>query len=206
MVSAQTPAMKKASVSMRPAAAAASGKNYKLTGSPTAPVTIELYTDYSCPACRALYMQVLPKIETEYVATGKVQVLHRDFPLPIAAHQYSKLAARFANAAGQLGQTQYLLVSKQLFETQPEWTQNGNIDAQVAKVLSQAEMQKVREMVKSDTHLDDTVTADVAMGNRDGLNETPTMIFVTKGKRQKVSGQLPVKVLESYLDQLLAKS
>jgi protein-disulfide isomerase len=60
-------------------------------------------------------------------------------------------------------------------------------------------------MVKSDTHLDDTVTADVAQGTKDNLQSTPTMIFVTKGKRQKVDGYMPFPILKSYIDQLLSK-
>lgn len=176
-------------------------KNFKLSGSPSAPITLELYTDYECPSCRSFYLEALPALETQYVATGKVQLLHRDYPLP--QHQYSKLAARFANAAGQIGK--YDLVAGQIFKTQNDWAQNGNIDAVVAKVLNQTEMAKVRDLVKGDTHLDDTVTTDVAMGGRDNLNQTPTLVIVKNGKRQKIDGAVPYPILKSYLDQMLAK-
>jgi protein-disulfide isomerase len=176
-------------------------KNFKLSGSPTAPVTVELYTDYECPSCRNLYMEVLPLLEAQYVATGKVQLLHRDFPL--TQHQFSRVAAKYANAAGQIGR--YDLVAGQIFKTQSEWAQNGNVDAAVAKVLAPGEMQKVRDLVKGDTHLDDTVTADLAMGARDNLNQTPTMVIVNKGKRQKIDGAVPFNILKSYLDQMLAR-
>ena len=181
--------------------APATAKNYKLKGSPTAPLMIEVYTDYECPSCRNLYIQTVPDLLKQYVATGKVQMLHRDFPLSM--HQYSKLAARYANAAGQLGH--YDVVANQIFKTQQEWDQNGNLDVQVAKVLDAATMQKVRDMVKSDTHLDDTVTADVAMGTKDNLNQTPTMMFVLKGKRTKIDGFMPFPILKSYIDQQLAR-
>jgi protein-disulfide isomerase len=176
-------------------------KNYKLSGSPSAPVTLELYTDFECPSCRMMYLDVLPPLEAQYVATGKVQLLHRDFPLPM--HPYSKLAARYANAAGQIGK--YDVVAGQLFRTQPDWAQNGNVDGAVAKVLSQAEMAKVRDLVKGDSHLDDTVTADVAMGNKDNLNQTPTLVIVKNGKRQKIDGNVPFGILKTYLDQMLTK-
>ena len=55
----------------------------------------------------------------------------------------------------------YDLVANQIFQSQPIWAQNGNVDAEVAKVLSPAEMQKVRELVRTDQHLDDSVTKDV---------------------------------------------
>lgn len=204
MVAQNTPPSQKKTTPEHKAIAASApvaAKNYKLSGSPAAPITIEIYTDYECPSCRALYMQTLPDLQTQYVATGKVQLLHRDFPLP--QHNFSKLATRWANAAGQLGK--YEVVATQLFKTQPDWSQNGNIEAQLAKVLDAGDMAKMRELVKSDTHLDDTVTADVAMANKDGLNQTPTMIVVNKGKRQKIDGMVPFPILKSYIDQQLAK-
>lgn len=185
-------------------APAAAVKNFKESGSPNAPVTMELYTDYQCPACRNFYLEVLPSVISQYVVTGKVRLIHRDYPLPIPQHVYSKLAARYANAAGELGS--YDVVATQIFRTQQDWEQNGNIDAEVAKVVPAAEMQKIRELVKSDPHLDDTVTADVALGNQDRLNQTPTMVFVVRGKRQKIDGSLPFPILMKYIDELLAKS
>jgi protein-disulfide isomerase len=183
-------------------ASAPAMKNFKESGSPDAPLTLELYTDYQCPSCRSFFLDVLPSVISQYVATGKLRLIHRDFPLP--QHPYSKLAARFANAAGQIGR--YDTVSTQIFKTQQEWEQNGNVDGEVAKVLPPGEMQKVRELVKSDGHLDDSVTADVALGNQDRLNQTPTMVIVSRGKRQKIDGPLPFPILKTYLDELLAKS
>jgi protein-disulfide isomerase len=176
-------------------------KNFKETGSTAAPLTLELYTDYQCPSCRSFFLEVLPSVISQYVATGKVKLVHRDFPLP--QHTYSKVAARYANAAGTLGS--YDTVSTQLFKTQAEWEQNGNVDGEVAKVVPAAAMQKIRDLVKSDSHLDDSVNADVAMGNQDQLNQTPTIIIVSHGKRNKIDGPVPFAILKSYLDQLLAK-
>src|SRR4051794_27093521 len=129
LLAAETPAKKAAAQVKKPATAAA--RNFKELGSPNAPVTVEVYTDYQCPSCRALYMEVMPQLNKDFVETGKVRLIHRDFPLPM--HQYGRLAARYANAAGQLGR--YEIVSNQIFKTQPDWSQNGNVDAQVAKVL-----------------------------------------------------------------------
>ena len=176
-------------------------KNFKLSGQASASVTIEIYTDYECPHCRKLYLETMPEIETKYVKTGKIQVLHRDFPLP--GHQYSKLAARYANAAGQLGN--YEKAVTQIFTTQADWSQNGNIDGAMAKVFAAGEMVKIREMVKSDAHLDDTVTADFEMGRKDALSETPTLMVVKGGKREKISGFMPPSILGSYLDQVIAR-
>ena len=76
----------------------------------------------------------------------------------------------------------YEVVANQIFVTQPEeWSQNGNVDATVGKVLAPADLEKVRAMVKTDSHLDDSVAQDVAIANnQDHLNQTPTIVIVPK--------------------------
>jgi protein-disulfide isomerase len=174
---------------------------FKQAGSPTAPILCEIYTDYECPACAELYRDVMPRLISEYVESGKVRLRHRDFPLP--QHQYARLAARYANAAGTLGQ--YDLVVNHLFQTQSQWENDGSIDHQLAQVLAPGIMQKVRALVKNDAALDDSVAADHAMGVEDRINQTPTIIVVYKGKRQPIAGFPNYVLLKTYLDQLLAK-
>jgi protein-disulfide isomerase len=199
---AQTPAtsMKKISDTKVASSSNLAIKDYKESGSPTAPITVELYTDYECPACRAFYLETLPYLIKDFVATGKVRLIHRDFRLP--QHQFSKVATRYANAAGEIGK--FELVTNQLFQTQPDWSQNGNVDGDVAKVLSPADLEKVRNLVKNDTHLDDTAVRDEAIANnQDHLNQTPTIVIVAKGKREVISGGMPYAILKQYLNQKL---
>ena len=61
-------------------------RNYKESGSPDAPIACEIYSDYECPSCAAFYRDTMPLLVAEYVQTGKVKLLHRDFPL--AQHTY----------------------------------------------------------------------------------------------------------------------
>jgi len=174
---------------------------FKESGPVMAPITVELYTDYQCPHCRAFYLETLPLLTNEFIKTGKVRLIHRDFPL--SQFKYSKTAMHYANAAGQVGK--FEAVALQLFETQPEWSQNGNVDAAVAKVLTPAEMEKVRVLVKTDSHLDDSVARDVAMATSDHLTATPTIVIVYKGKRETISGGPAWPVLRSYLNNKLGE-
>jgi protein-disulfide isomerase len=143
----------------------------------------------------------MPLLIAGYVQTGKVRLLHRDFPLP--QHRYAKLAARYANAAGQAGQ--YDLAVTRLFRTQDLWSVSGDIEAQLAPALPPAVMRKVHDMVEHDQRLDDTVTADQAMGVSDRLRATPTLVVVWKGNRQAISPIPSYDLLKSYLDDLLAR-
>jgi protein-disulfide isomerase len=171
-------------------------EGYKQSGSPNAPVIFEIYSDYECPACAAFYTRVFPQFEAEYVKTGKVRVIHRDFPLP--QHPFAKLAARYANAAGETGH--YEEVVKQLFASQPEWAATGNVDGAVARVLSPETMLRVRALVKSDTGLDATVAADLSMAGWDHIDQTPTIVFVYKGIREKVAGAPSFDLLRSFVE------
>jgi len=202
---AQTPATSIKKVSDTKAAAPASTGgvvSYKMSGSPSAPITIELYTDYECPACRSFFLYSLPDLTKDFVNTGKVRLIHRDFRIP--SHQFTKVATRYANAAGEIGK--FDVVTQQLFQTQPDWAQNGNVDGTVAKVLSPADLEKVRALVKNDSHLDDSVVRDEAMAtNQDHLQETPTIVIVAKGKREVIGGGMPYTILKQYLNQKLAQ-
>lgn len=182
-----------------PTPKAAPANDFKVSGAPDAPLTCEIYTDYECPACAAAFRDVVPMLQAEYVATGKVRLVHRDFPLPM--HAYSRLAARYANAAGRVGE--YEVAVAQLFRTQSAWRQTGDIDAELAQVLPPVEMQKIRQLVNGDATLDDSVAADVAMGHEDQITSTPTLIVVKNGKREKISPLPSYELLKTYLDGLL---
>jgi len=182
-------------------AAAHGAANYKESGSPTAPVTVEIFSDYECPACAHFYTTVFPQFAADYVKTGKVRVVHRDFPL--SQHPYARLAARYANAAGELGR--YDEVFMQLFLHQADWAPDGSIDAVVAQVLPPSVMQQVRKRVKDDTKLDDTVTSDLALVANEKINQTPTIVFIYKGERRKVTGPPTLPILKSFLEEMLAK-
>jgi protein-disulfide isomerase len=184
-----------------PAEAPQVTRNFKETGNPAAPITCEIFTDYECPHCATIYDQIVPMMLAEYVQTGKMKVVHRDFPLPMHAH--ARLAARYANAAGRLGQ--YELVVNQIFRTQPVWARTGDVDSQVAQMVTPEIMEKIRAMVQNDGQLDETVISDLALAREDNLNQTPSLVISYKGKRQVIAPVPPYSFLKSYLDELLTK-
>jgi protein-disulfide isomerase len=176
-------------------------RNFKESGSVLAPITCELFTDYQCPHCATVYLRTLPGFIAQYVSTGKVKLIHRDFPL--TSHAHARIAARYANAAGALGY--YDIVVHQIFRTQAIWAASGDVGTQVAQVLPPKVMDRVRDLVQNDAHLDDTVAADVAAGQQVGLNQTPSMLVIYKGKSQMLAPIPPPELLKSYFDELLTK-
>jgi aspartate/methionine/tyrosine aminotransferase len=73
----------------------------------------------------------------------------------------------------------------------------------MAKLLPPAAMQKVRQMVQSDKTLDALADADVALGQKEQINQTPSMVVAAKGKRQVIVPIPSYPLLKSYLDDLL---
>ena len=66
-------------------------------GPDNAPVTMIEYSSLGCPHCAAFHRDILPKIKKEYIDTGKVRLVYRDFPLgtpALAASMIARCAGR----------------------------------------------------------------------------------------------------------------
>jgi protein-disulfide isomerase len=173
---------------------------HKAFGSKNAPVTMEVFSDFQCPACKTLFTTTNRRLMDDYVTSGKVYLIHRDFPLPM--HAYSRVAARYARAAAQLGKGE--AVEQALFQNQEKWEQNGDVDGTVAAVLPAAEMAKVRALVKGGT-LDSMIDKDSALGQTYRVNQTPTTVFHCKGQTYPYSGVMTYDILKTFLEQLLSQ-
>ena len=66
-------------------------------GDDNAKVTIIEFGDYQCPFCRSFWKDTLPRIKKEYIDTGKVRLVFRDFPQ--ADHRQAVAAAIAAECA-----------------------------------------------------------------------------------------------------------
>ena len=67
-------------------------------GEANAPVTIEEWADFQCPACRAFAINVEPQLRTSYVATGKVRFIFQNFAFLGAESEWAAQAAECAAA------------------------------------------------------------------------------------------------------------
>lgn len=174
---------------------------YKESGSSSASVTLEIYIDLQCPPCATFYSETIPSLIAEYVDTGKVKVLYRDFPMP--HHKYAEVAARYTNAAGMIGK--YGAVSEQIIKTQAMWKESGDVETQVAAVLSPDELQKVRTILATSAEPDESIARDRAVGADEHISQTPSIILVANGKRRKIAGAPSLAKLRNDLDELLAQ-
>jgi protein-disulfide isomerase len=169
----------------------------KAFGNPGAPITIELFSDFQCPSCRALHMDLLPSIMRDFVIPGKAYLVYKEFPLPM--HNHSREAAAYACAAARVGK--YEQVADALFQNQPSWANDGKVFETVATVLTPVEQKKVQALAKDPSVLAE-VQEDVQEGQSKPVNQTPTMVIVAHGKEYKIPGGLNYNLLRGFLDGL----
>ena len=86
-------------------------------GPATAPVTVTEYASMTCGHCAHFNETVFPKIKSEYIDSGKIRYVFREFPLDIKAAAGSMLARCIAkDDAGK-----YFAVIDMLFKQQTDW-------------------------------------------------------------------------------------
>lgn len=167
-------------------------------GNPSAPIRIDLYSDFQCPACKVLHDQTLEPLIVNYVNAGKVYLVFRQFPLPM--HVHAREAASYACAAQKIGK--YQQVGDQLFRTQESWASSGDVAGTACSVLSPSEAKRVRALAAS-PEIASEIENDIHLGQAEKVNATPTMIITRMIRRFPVSGPVSYPVLSKFLDSIL---
>ncbi len=179
-------------------AVSAQSSSMRATGPVTAAVRIDVFSDYECPACKALHEQTLKRVKEEYALKGKLRLVHHDFPLP--QHKHARRAATLAAAADQLGK--FDAVSDALFRQQETWSKTGNVDDVVDSVLTPEERKRIDELAK-DPAIAASIERDIQLGTRMKVTSTPTMIVTHNGKPNPVVGVSSYPVFSRFLNSLL---
>lgn len=86
----------------QPSQVKASADDDAFLGDKNAPVEIIEFSDYQCPFCRKFWTETLPQIKSEYIDTGKVKFVYRDFPLT-SIHPGAQPAAEAAECVREQG-------------------------------------------------------------------------------------------------------
>ena len=176
-------------------------QNQKTIGNSSAPITMEIFGDFECPACRGFFEGTVKQVIDDYVIPGKVYIIHRDFPLEM--HPYARQAARLANAAAEFGQ--FEAMERALYDHQDEWTAKGNIDQVMASYFPPVQFKKFQAFeAQHMVEINAAIAKDQAMGTQRNVNQTPTVYITSHGKMEALpGGGVDYKLLKSYFDYLL---
>ena len=85
----------------------------EVIGNPNAPNTIIEYSSMTCPHCAHFMSDTFPKIKAELIDTGKVKLIHRDYPLDTL----SLATAMIAHCSGD----RYFAFLETFFKSQDSW-------------------------------------------------------------------------------------
>jgi len=145
-------------------------------GNQDAPVTIVEFSDFQCPFCSRFYQQTLPLIEQNYIQTGIVKLVYRDFPLDIHPNAVpAHIAAECADEKGKFWEYHDML-----FDKQSEW--QGISKASAEEKFSQyasdlgMDTTSFESCMKSD-EIANEVTQDFQAGAQYGSTGTPTFFI-----------------------------
>lgn len=164
-------------------------------GEADAPVEIIEFSDYQCPFCAKFFEQTLPEIEKNYIKTGKVKLVYKDFPL-ISIHSEAKKAAEAARCVReQKGDEGYFKMHNKLFENQ----QSLSVENYKKWARSLGVVGPKFDKCLDDGTFADAVEEELAYGEILGVAGTPA--FFIDGKM--ITGAQPFDVFEQAIDAVL---
>ena len=143
-------------------------------GPATSPVTITEYASMTCGHCANFNETVFPKIKSEYIDSGKIRYVFREFPLDIKAAAGSMLARCIAKEdAGK-----YFAVIDMLFKQQNDWVTKDTTET-LTRIGKQAGLsQQAVEACLKDQALLDKIAADQKFASEVlKVNSTPTFFI-----------------------------
>jgi protein-disulfide isomerase len=169
-------------------------------GSKDAQVTIVEFTDYECIFCKKYFEEIFPLIKENYIDTGKVKYVLRDFPME--QHPQSSLAAKTANCADE--QNKYWEMHELLFTNQRSWSYSKDTTQILNSYATTLGLNKNDfEKCINNPNTANELEKDIRDAEIYGITSTPT-IFVN-GK--KIVGAQPFEtVFKPAIDQELAET
>ena len=174
-------------------------------GSAAAKVTFIEYASMTCPHCAQFQKDIIPKLNKDYVDTGKVKVVFREYPLDGAARMASAVARCLSG-------DQYFSFIDLLFKNQMNWLKDFDNNNQLTKEdvlegLSQMGRFAGLSREKVQSCADDPKNLALVDANwmegqtKYNVNSTPT--FLINGTPH--AGEIPYDELQKILDPLVKK-
>jgi protein-disulfide isomerase len=167
----------------------------RIMGRADAPVTLTEYASFTCPQCAALHQGALVQIKKEYIDTGRVRLIYRDFPLD----QIAEAASMMARCAAP---GRYFPLVQMLYRSQPNWARNpATALAQIGRLAGIS--QKTFDACMSNRALYESIinSRNLASKTRQ-VRSTPTMFLGD----EMIQGELTAARLRIMLDDALARA
>jgi protein-disulfide isomerase len=147
-------------------------------GDGAAPVTIVEFSDYQCPTCAWFHQNLFPRLQSEYIDTGKVRFVYRDFPLK-TIHPEASVIAKAANCAGEQGA---------FWEFHHAFYENEIDEALISALILEHDLDEEKMILCRNSDAATLRVENDILGaiNEGGVSATPT--FFINGKKRVGSG------------------
>jgi protein-disulfide isomerase len=167
-------------------------------GDSSAPITILEWGDYQCTYCHNFHQGTLNTIEHDFIETGKVKMIFKDFPLN---GPDSILAAEATHCAQEQGK--YWQYHDELYKNwageRTGWITRNSLDGFAVTINL--------DLVKFNTCLDDHTYLEKVnqlydFGNAMGIDATPSFLIFNGEKIIKITGNQPLEVFLKSFNEL----
>lgn len=173
-------------------------------GDPDAPVTLIEYASWTCPACLDFHARIMPTVKTDYIDTGKVRLVFREFPTPPA----NVAVAGFTLARCTSGDEYYALLDE-LFMRQDAILTLARQGGPVVEALKQV---GVNHGISTDEEFEaclanessrEAIRASIAAARDKGVSATPT--FFLDGVQMDNNVRISTETFTAALDEALGE-
>lgn len=160
-------------------------------GDKNAPLTIIEFSDYECPFCKRSFDQVLPELKKNYIDTGKLKLVFRDFPLSFHVNAHKEAEA--ANCARSQGNDDtYFKFHDQIFtKTISNGTGLALNQLPVIAASLGLNVSQFQQCLDSGKFRDE-VDKDIADGTVAGASGTPSWFIGQSSNNGVINGKLVV--------------
>lgn len=177
-------------------------------GNKDAKVTLIEFSDYECPFCKRHFTDVYPQIKKDYIDTGKIKLVYRNYPLPFHDPMATYEAKAALCAREQGGDATYFKIHDEMFK---QTTSNGTglSKDKVAQIATSLGLNASAISSCADgTKYDAKVKADIADGSAAGVNGTPSFFVGKSDPSGTITGTIivgaqPYTAFQAALDPLL---
>ena len=169
-----------------------------IMGNPSATITIVEWGDYQCTFCYKFHQSTLNTIKQDFIETGKVKLVFKDFPLN---GPDSVLAAEAAYCAQDQGK--YWQYHDELYKNwggeRTGWVNRDSLDKFATTV--NLDLEKFDKCLDEHKYLE-RVNQMYEFGREIGIDATPSFLVFNNEKIIKITGNQPLEVFLKSLDEL----
>ncbi len=163
----------------------------RVLGNPNAPITVIEYASLTCPHCRNYHASVFPRVKREYIDTGKVRYIVREFPIG-----HTSGTAAIVNRCAP--EDKYFFLLNQFLTRQPEWvSQEVRPDAIFSVAKASGMTRETFDKCLSNQVIIDGLTEVKQRGRQFGVIGTPT--FFINGR--KAQGEVTFEEIKGMIEQ-----